>query len=229
MPSLVRLKRDVEAEPPVGGDSLARCTRHRGCHGTVKIPVRIRGANPLPRLRPFSGDLAAAYDVARLHLEDVGEVASKGDLELKPHRLHAVVGDVEIFVQAAADRSADGEAEGARENRAVFGRDGLVGEEDTCRVIADRASVEQLPRLAVGVNRPTADNPRVEEVQALVARPSDPPVRLADEHGLPLVDGNLRWTNLNLERHDVRLMVVWSSRARAVARDRYRAGSKPFR
>ena len=87
-------------------------------------------------------------------------------------------------------------------------RDGLVGEEDTCRVIVDGAAVQQLPRFAVGVDRPTADNPRVEEVEALVARPIDLPVRLADEHGLALVDGNLRWTNLNLERHDVRLTVV---------------------
>jgi hypothetical protein len=41
----------------------------------------------------------------------------------------------------------------------------------------------------------------------VVARPIDPPVRLADEHRLALVDGNLWWTNLNLERNDVRLTV----------------------
>ncbi len=229
MPTLARLKCDVEAEPPVGRDSLARRTQHGRCHGTVELPVRICGTDPLPRFRPFRGDLATAHDAARLHLEDVGEVASEGDLELKPHRPHAVVGDVKIFVQAAAYRSADRETEGARENRAIFRGDGLVGEEDTCRVIANRASVEQLPRFAVGVNRPATHNPRVKEVQTLVARPVDPPVRLADEHRLALVDGNLRWTNLNLERHGVRLMVVWSSPGSAVAPGRYRAGSKPFR
>ena len=171
MPSLARRKHDLEAEPPIGGNSLARCARHRDRHCTVKIPVRIRGANPLPSLRPFGGDLATAHDVARFHLEDVGKVASEGDLELKTHRLHAVVGDVEIFVQAAADRSADSEAEGARKNRAVFGEDGPIGEEDACCVIADGTAVEQLPRFAVGVDRPIADNPRVEKVQALLARP----------------------------------------------------------
>ena len=141
VPSLVRLKHDVEAEPSVGRDGLARRVRHRGCHGTVEIPVRIRGAEPLPCLRPLSGDLATAHDAARLDLEDVGEVASEGDLELKPHWPHVVVGNVEIFMQTSADRSADSEAEGARENCTVFGRDGLVGEEDTCRVIVDRAPV----------------------------------------------------------------------------------------
>ena len=121
MPSLAGFKCDVEAEPSIGGNGLARCARHGSCHSTLKILVRIHGAEPLPPLRPFSGDLATAYDTARLHLEDVGKVASEADLELKTHRLHAVVGDVEIFVHAAADRSTDGKADRARENRTVFG------------------------------------------------------------------------------------------------------------
>jgi hypothetical protein len=58
---------------------------------------------PLPPLRPFSGDLASAYDAARLHLEDVGKVASEGDLQLKAHGFHAIVGYIEIFMHAAAD------------------------------------------------------------------------------------------------------------------------------
>jgi len=66
--------------------------------------------NLLPPLRPSSSDLTAAYDVSRLDLEDVGKVAPKGYLKLKTHWFHAVVGDVEIFVQATAERSTDGEA-----------------------------------------------------------------------------------------------------------------------
>jgi hypothetical protein len=62
-----------------------------------------------------------------------------------------------------------------------------------------------LPGLAVSVDRPVADDPRVEEVQALLARPRNRPIRVSDEHRLTLVDSNLRWTNLNLERHYVLL------------------------
>jgi hypothetical protein len=63
VPSLAGLKRNLEAEPSIGGNGLARCTRHGDCHRAVKIPVRIRGTKPLPSLRPFCGDLAAASSV----------------------------------------------------------------------------------------------------------------------------------------------------------------------
>ena len=221
MPSLVWLERNLETEPPIGRDGLARCARYRDGHCTVKIPVRVRSANLLPSLRPLSGDLAAAHDTSRLHLEDVGEIAAEGDLELKTHRLHAVVGDVEIFVHAAADRSADGEAERARENWTVFREKGLVGKEDACRVVADGTAVQQLPRLAVGVNRPTADDPRIKKVKTLFARPIDLPVRLADEDRLALMDGDLRWTNLNLERHHVLLTATLSAAAAAIMSNEY--------
>jgi len=97
------LNGDLKTEPPVGKNGLARCARHQSGHGTMKIPIRIHSAKPLSSLRPLRGDLATAYDAARFNLEDVGKVGSEGDLELKTHRFHAVVGDVEIFVQAAAD------------------------------------------------------------------------------------------------------------------------------
>ena len=92
----------------------------------MKISVRIRGTEALPSLRPFRRDLAAAYDVARLHLEDVGKIASQRDFELKTYWPHAVVGDVEIFVQAADDGSTDREADGTRRDCTVFGENGLI-------------------------------------------------------------------------------------------------------
>src|SRR5262245_2395960 len=208
MPSLARLKRDLEAEPSIGGNGLARCTRYCDRQRAVKITVRIRGTKPLPALRPFGGDLAAAYDLARLHLEDVGKVASQRDFELKAHWLQGVVGDIEIFVHAADDRSADREADGAWRDRTVFGENGFIGEEDACCVIVDRTAVQQLPRFAVGVNRPVAHYPRVEKVKALLARPVDLPVMLADEHRLALVDGNLGGADLNLECHGVVLIAL---------------------
>src|SRR6266478_1712562 len=214
MPSLARRKRDLEAEPPIGGNGLARCPRHCDRQRAVKITVRIRGTKLLPPLRPFGGDLAAAYDITRLHLEDVGKVAAQRDFELKTHRLQVVVGDVEIFMHAAEDRSTDREAEGARRDRTVFGENGFIGEEDARGMIVDGTAVQQLPRFAVGIDRPVADNPRVEKVKALLARPVDLPVRLADEHRLTLMDGDLRWANVNLEYHGIVLMVAREAPAR---------------
>src|SRR5262245_43668825 len=113
VPGFARGERDLKAEPSVGGNSLARSARHGHGNGAMKIPVRICRANLLPPLRPFGGDLATAHDAARLHLKHISEIASERNLKLKTYRLHAVVGDVKIFMQAAADRSADGEAERA--------------------------------------------------------------------------------------------------------------------
>jgi hypothetical protein len=53
-----------------------------------------------------------------------------------------------------------------------------------------------------------ADDPRVAKVQTLLARPIDLPIWLADQHRLSLVDGNLWRADVNLERHDVVLMVA---------------------
>ena len=80
------------------GEQLFHAPRH--CVGTSH---KSRHSEALSSLRPLSGDLPAAHDVARLNLKDIGKVGSEGDLELKAHRFHAVIGDFEIFVQAAAD------------------------------------------------------------------------------------------------------------------------------
>src|SRR5262249_17176680 len=62
VPGLTRLQRYLEAQSPIGGNRLARCMQDCDRHRTLKIPVRIGRANPLPSLRPFGGDLAAAHD-----------------------------------------------------------------------------------------------------------------------------------------------------------------------
>src|SRR5262245_8095895 len=218
VPSFARLKRDLEAEPSIGGNGLARCTRHCDRQRAVKIAVRIGGTKPLPPFRPFGGDLAAAYDLARLHLEDVGKVASERDFELKAHWLPGVVGDVEIFVHAADDRSTDREAEGARRDRTVFGENAFIGEGDARCMIVDGAAVQELPRFVVAKDRPVADNPLVEKVKALLARPVDLPVRLVDEHRLTLMDGDLGWANVNLECHSVVLIVAREAPAATLTR-----------
>src|ERR1700734_2556818 len=137
VPGFTRLKRDLEAEPSVGIDRLAGRARDSYGHAAVKIPIRIRRVKPLPRLGPLRCDLPTADNLPRLDLENIGKVTPQRDLELKPHRFHAVVGDVEIFVNTAADRSAEGQAEYARRNHTLLGEDGFVGQEDARGVIVD--------------------------------------------------------------------------------------------
>src|ERR1700730_6050189 len=106
-------------------------------------------------------------------------------------------------MHTASYRAADREAQHARRDRAVLGEQRAIGEKDARCVIADGAAVQQFPRFAVGIDRPAADKARIEEIQALFARPIDLPVLLADQHRLALMDGDLRWADLNLDRHEV--------------------------
>src|SRR5262249_10957125 len=134
-------------------------------------------------------------------LEDVGEVATQRDLELKVHPLHAVVGKVQILVHAAVDHPADDKAKRAAWNNAVGGRNAGIGEIGARRIVGDRATVQKNPGLAIRVDGPTADDARIIEIETLLARPVDLTVRLADQHGLTVVDRDLVRTDLNLEWH----------------------------
>src|SRR5271163_1560384 len=106
-------------------------------------------------------------------------------------------------MHAAAYRSADGKANCARLDRAVFGEQRPICEEDAGCEVANGAAIEQLPKLTIRIDGPTADNPRVEEVKTLFTRPVDLAVLLADQDRLALVDGDLRRADLDLNRHDV--------------------------
>src|SRR5436309_2011170 len=48
MPGCLRLKRNLEAEPSIGVNGLARRARDAHGHGAVKVPIRVRRAEPLP-------------------------------------------------------------------------------------------------------------------------------------------------------------------------------------
>jgi hypothetical protein len=96
----------------------------------------------------------------------------------------------------------------AKSHRAVFREQGPISQEDAACVVADGAAIQQLPRFAVGIDPPTAYDACVEEVETLFARPVDLPVLLADQHRLALMDGDLRWTDLDLERHNLLLRLV---------------------
>ena len=202
MPGLAGLQGDVEAQPPVGVHRrLAVAIAGADDHLAAEILVAIGDAQHLPLVRPRRGDAAAPHDLVALHLEDVGEICADRDLQVEAHRVPAVVGDLDILVQPAIDVAADHQAQRARRDRPVLAHEGAVGLEDARRVIGDGAAVQQVPRLAVGIDRPGADHPGVAEIQPAFAGPVHLPVGLGHQHRLPLMDGDLRGADLNLERH----------------------------
>ena len=144
-------------------------------------------------------DPAPSNDVVRLDLEDVGEVATQRDLELKAYPLHAVVGKVQIFMHTAVDHTTDDKAKCAVGNYAVGCRYIAIGQIKLLGIVGDRATVQENPRLAIRVDGPTADHPRIIEIETPLARPVDLTVRLADQQRLTVVDRDLLRTDLNLE------------------------------
>src|SRR5215510_9488431 len=128
LPGFAGIQADLEAQPPVGVLDFGLAMRGTNGDRTHEIAVAVAGPKLLRLLRPRRGDAAAAYDVARLYLENVRKVAAQSDLELEAYPFDAVVGDVEIFVHAAVDGSAEGETERARRDHAVRGEDPPIGE-----------------------------------------------------------------------------------------------------
>ena len=77
--------------------------RRSNRHHAAEVAIAVGGAQMLAGFGPLRCDPPPAHNAARLHLKNVCKVAAERNLELESHRLHAVVGDVEIFVHAASD------------------------------------------------------------------------------------------------------------------------------
>jgi hypothetical protein len=120
--------------------------------------------------------MSATHDIVRLYFEYVSEVATHRHLKLKNHPAHAVIGNIEVLVHPLADQSADNETKSAWWNDPIRSRNCPIRKINSRGEVRYRASVEQLPRLAVGVNGPTANNSRVQEIKPLLAGPLNLPI-----------------------------------------------------
>ena len=140
VPFLPRLELHVEEEVSVGvahGRLLAVLQPVH--HGAVEIPVRVRRAQLAPLLVPDRTQFATLQQALGAHLEDIGEVRMELQLEYHVDRLAAVVGEVEVLVDALADGALDGEAERVGGDVGLDGVDRRIGEMDARGVEADLA------------------------------------------------------------------------------------------
>ena len=77
------------------------------------------------------------------------------------------------------------------------GTSGLMVSLGLLGLIGNRSEFQQLPRFSI-------DNARIQEIKALFARSMYLAVWLGDQNSLAVMDGDLRWTDLNLEWHGFR-------------------------
>src|SRR5271154_7046127 len=79
VPRLSRRKRNLKAQSAISVYRLRRRMCRNYGNRSDEIRVAIGSAKLLSRRRPLRGNPPAAQDVTRLHLEDIGEVATNGD------------------------------------------------------------------------------------------------------------------------------------------------------
>src|SRR6516225_12450290 len=100
MPGLTWCEGHLKAEPSISVYCRCRGLHRTNRHRAAEVAVAVRRAQTLLRFRPVGRYPAAAHNTARLYFKDVGKIAAQRDLELEPHRLQAIVGDIEVFVHA---------------------------------------------------------------------------------------------------------------------------------
>jgi hypothetical protein len=162
--------------------------RGNGHYDANEAGIAVAGPQLLPCLRPRRGDVPAAHDILRLYFENVCEVTTQCDLKLKVYPPRAVVGDVEVLVHSFADKSADDETKCAGRDDAIRRRNCSIRKINSRGVRRYRTSIEELPRLAVGVDSPTADDSRVKEIEPLFAGPVNLSIRFTDQDCLAVMD-----------------------------------------
>ena len=146
-------------------------------------------------------DSSTSHDFVGFDLGDIGEIAADRDFQIEVHIRGTIIDDVDVLVHASIDRSADHERQGAHRDGAAARQKIAVGQEDAGGIVGNGAAIQQHPWLAVGIDGPSTDDARVEEIDSLLAGRDDLAILLRDQHRLALVNGDLRRPNLDSERH----------------------------
>jgi hypothetical protein len=91
-------------------------------------------------------------------------------------------------VHSLANLPTDSETECAWRNDAIRGRTLSIRKINSRGIMRYRTSIEELPRFAVRVDRPTADNSRIKEIEPLLAGPVDLTIRFSHQDCLAVMD-----------------------------------------
>src|SRR5215472_1008740 len=128
MPGSFTSEIDQKTDSAIAVVRSRSAVNHVGGQGPLESVVFITADQLRLSLVPPGRDVSLAHHAFCLHLKNVGEIGAQRDLEGKPGSLHAVVKNVQIFVNAVMDSPAEDEVEGARLDVAVFGADERIRE-----------------------------------------------------------------------------------------------------
>jgi hypothetical protein len=108
VPSPAGVDRDLEAEAAVGIHRGGAVAIRLDDELAAKVAVAVSRPEPELATRPACRDAAAAHQPSALHFENIRKVAADRNLEVEADGFAAVIGNVDVFVDAAlADRAAE--------------------------------------------------------------------------------------------------------------------------
>ena len=99
VPALPGSERDLEGDPAVRILRRRIAVREPKDQLALEVTVQVAGLELVPCSAPFLHDVTSANEPVLAHLEEIGEIAPHGDLEIERDRLEPMVGQVEVFVQ----------------------------------------------------------------------------------------------------------------------------------
>src|SRR5579884_4271149 len=114
MPSLTRIERNLEDDPPVGIGRRGRRLDEAVDRLAMKAFVFVgRDRFVLSRLilAPLAEEATALNELARFDFKNIGEVAPLHHPEVKGRPLRTVVGDIEVFVNPPPDAALESKAD----------------------------------------------------------------------------------------------------------------------
>ena len=198
MPAPAGRQNDRERNLAVGEHGAARAVGKANDNAAREILAAIQGREALVGFGPHRGDSASNDGVFPLDLEKVGEIAADLDFESKRCLTHAVVRDIQVLMEAIADRSRYRQPQSVLFQLAAQRVQFRVGQNQPGQIIVRVRGVQQLPRLPLRRNAPAAYQPRIAEKQSFLARRSDGAVGLADQHTMAVVNRKVGRSNLDL-------------------------------
>jgi hypothetical protein len=208
VPGCLWLSRDIEAHPPVCIDGPRTALAHGHSQCAPKILVLIARGKAEFALAPSRHDAAAAHHLVRLYFEQVSKIASERDFQIEANRLHAVIHNLQVFVNASGEAAPDLKPDSAGWNCSLLGGNGSIDQANPHRVMRNVCEIEQIPALAVSPDLPTAEQACIEEVQTFVAGRMNLTVVLGNKRAIALVDDGVGRTNCNFKRHSASLADV---------------------
>src|SRR5260370_26497459 len=152
-------------------------------------------------LLPFAEHSATLHATSCFHLEDIGKIRAKRQLQEETNLFASIVGNVEVFMNTIFNSTFDSQADCICLKITALRTDLWVCEVETRSVESELTGIDQHPGFPVDEETIVTDEARVDRRDPLVATRVDLALLIGDHEGTSLADSDARWRDFNLDGH----------------------------